>query len=485
MPVALQRPRALMLLLLAVLVPACSSSSFNSASPSGSKCALTLNASAANVDAAGGNITIDVVTTPECTWTVANDAAWVTDVIPASGQGSATVAVHVMPNGDSVTRTADVRVNDKRTSVRQDGSACQFTIAPVTLSVGAAGAQTAITISTLASCSWTIGSTAPWITPNGESSGVGPATVALSVAANTGAARTGTVSVGGRGLTVTQTAAGDTTCTFTLSSVLQNVIAAGGAATPVTVTAAAGCAWTAVSATPWVTLAPGSGGSGNGTVSFTVAANTGAARAGSITIAGQTFTVSQAGTATPPGNGNGQGTQGNPPACTSSIAPLSQSMSASGGASAPISVTTASTCPWTAVSGASWLTITAGASGTGSGTVRFTAAANVGPQRSGTLTIAGQTFQVTQASGCTYGVAPTRLNIENGGGPSDQPISVTTAAGCSWSAQSNDSWLTITSGATGSGDGTVRFTAGKGTNKARTGTLTVAAQTVTIIQEKK
>jgi predicted ATPase len=45
----------------------------------------------------------------------------------------------------------------------------------------------------------------------------------------------------------------------------------------------------------------------------------------------------------------------------------------------------------------SWITITAGANGTGNGTVTFSIAANTtGAQRTGTLTIAGRTYTVTQ-----------------------------------------------------------------------------------------
>jgi len=62
-----------------------------------------------------------------------------------------------------------------------------------------------------------------------------------------------------------------------------------------------------------------------------------------------------------------------------------------------VNVTTAAACTWTAASNASWLTITAGASGTGNGTVRFDVAQNnTGSDRVGTLTIAGLTFTVDQ-----------------------------------------------------------------------------------------
>ena len=60
--------------------------------------------------------------------------------------------------------------------------------------------------------------------------------------------------------------------------------------------ASGGCAWTAVSTVPWITVTKGGNGSGGGNVEFTVDANaTGAARSGTITIGGQVFTVDQAG----------------------------------------------------------------------------------------------------------------------------------------------------------------------------------------------
>ena len=65
--------------------------------------------------------------------------------------------------------------------------------------------------------------------------------------------------------------------------------------------------------------------------------------------------------------------------------------------SGPVSVTTQSGCAWTAVSNASWITITSGSSGIDDGTVRYTAEANTtGNNRTGTLTIAGQTFTLTE-----------------------------------------------------------------------------------------
>ena len=58
--------------------------------------------------------------------------------------------------------------------------------------------------------------------------------------------------------------------------------------------AGAGCTWTAVSQVPWIVITSGASGSGDGSVVGTVEANTtGAARTGTVLIAGLTFTVTQ------------------------------------------------------------------------------------------------------------------------------------------------------------------------------------------------
>ncbi len=88
--------------------------------------------------------------------------------------------------------------------------------------------------------------------------------------------------------------------------------------------------------------------------------------------------------------------------CTFSINPTSASVAA-GGATGSVSVSATAGCTWSAVSNASFITITAGASGTGNGTVSYSVASNTAStSRTGTLTIAGQTFTVTQA-GATGG----------------------------------------------------------------------------------
>jgi hypothetical protein len=60
---------------------------------------------------------------------------------------------------------------------------------------------------------------------------------------------------------------------------------------------------------------------------------------------------------------------------------------------------------------------------------------------------------------------------------------VTAGAGCAWTAVSNAASITVTSGASGSGNGSVVFAVlANNTTVARSGTLTVAGQTVTVNQ---
>ena len=91
----------------------------------------------------------------------------------------------------------------------------------------------------------------------------------------------------------TQVNAAVTTCSYTISPTSASAGAAGGNGA-VTVTAPAGCAWTAASNAAWLPLTVSMGGSGNGSVPYSVTPNTGALRVGTLTVAGQMVTVTQA-----------------------------------------------------------------------------------------------------------------------------------------------------------------------------------------------
>ena len=76
---------------------------------------------------------------------------------------------------------------------------------------------------------------------------------------------------------------------------LVNVPMSGGTGS-VNVTYPVGCTWTASSGISWITITGGASGSGNGTVTYQVAANSGGYREGTITVAGLGLPIQEAGT---------------------------------------------------------------------------------------------------------------------------------------------------------------------------------------------
>ncbi len=84
--------------------------------------------------------------------------------------------------------------------------------------------------------------------------------------------------------------------------------------------------------------------------------------------------------------------------CNATLDHNADSFVAAGG-SGSVNVAIGSTCAWTAVSNDSWITVTSGAAGLGNGTVGFTVDPNSGDARTGSITIAGLTFNVTQEAG--------------------------------------------------------------------------------------
>jgi hypothetical protein len=236
-------------------------------------------------------------------------------------------------------------------------------------------------------------------------------------------------------------------CTYAVAPVTASIAAAGGTGA-VTVTAASSCSWTAQSNATWITLTSPASGTGSAQVSFTGTANPDTtARAGTLTVAGITVTVNQAG-------------REPDPACTFAIEPQSADVGA-GSTSGTVSVTTAAHCNWTVTSNASWLSVTSPASAMGSGTVAYAVAANPDPPgRTAELAIADKAFRVSQRgdpSGCTYNVAPTTLTpcVD----AETLISSIATQSACPWTAESDDAWLTIVEGASGSGSATVEMSA--------------------------
>jgi hypothetical protein len=341
---------------------------------------------------------------------------------------------------------------------------CTFTLSATSMTMSAAGGAGSVSVTTGNQCAWTASSGASWITPTGGTSVTGSGAFTFNVAALAGTtSRTGSLSVAGQTITVTQQGAA---CAYTLNPPARTVDAAGATAA-FDINTDASCSWAAASTASWLSILSGGSGSGNATVTYRVAANPeAAARTGSISVGGSAHVVTQTGAVS----------------CTVDLSKTGDTFP-TGGGSGTFDVSAASTCAWAAASNVAWARVTDPAGGAGTGSRRLTYAVDANPNagaRTGTISVGGRTFTITQAgtTSCDYSVAPVDFRECLRGG-FERTVTVSTSPGCGWTAASTASWLTILSGQSGSGAGTVIFKFTDNYEAARQGIIQVRWPTPT------
>lgn len=369
--------------------------------------------------------------------------------------------------------------DSSKTSVTApSGARCEVAATAQPASIEAPGGAISVVITTNRECAWEARSEADWLAARSGVTGQGDGAVQYAAAANAlVTARQGAIVVNDRRVQISQGAA---PCVFGLDRSERSVASTGGRH-DVAVSAQAGCAWTAVSDAPWITVVAGGSGQGPGVVSLAVSPNPAAEpRAGAVMIAGQLHRVEQGGlsqTPTPQ------------PGCVFAVAPQSLTFEADGGAADVTITVPLAECAWSAASSDPWITVQPPASGNGSGRLRLTVARHTATTfRSGTVTVAGTAISIIQAAAgqpaptpCSFTVAPTAIPAPADGSSGEVGVTASATA-CQWTASSQAPWITIASGG-GTGSGRVAYTVAPNTAAApRSGTLTVAGATVTINQ---
>lgn len=168
-----------------------------------------------------------------------------------------------------------------------------------------------------------------------------------------------------------------------------------------------------------------------------------------------------------------------------SISPTTRSVTQFAGTNNTALTVTPGNATWNATANDSWLHLSlANQSGTGNATVEFTHDANPGAQRIGSLTIAGQTLTVTQAAlPYTALLGFTNLTESPTAGSNSVVLAITPVTSSAWTASANDSWLHLsTANQSGNGSTNVIYTFDANPGTTRTGTLTIAGQTLAITQ---
>jgi hypothetical protein len=469
--------RPLLLFLALASMAACGSSSETSTAPSQIRCGVDARADVTAFNPDGGTGIVRITTARECAWSARSEAGWLTLSPPTSGQGDAEVAFRVAGNSEPVSRLAGITVADQRVQVSQDARPCAYQLPSTLEPVGAAGGERTVQIgASSGQCRWTAVSDVPWIGFASAREGSGNGSVTVTIDPLTGPQRVGSVTIAGHVVTITQSPTQSPTpppptppsptppppsppCAATVEPAAYAAPTSGGPAT-FSVQSTVGCAWTASSPVDWIVVTAGQAGSGPGEVRVMVAANAGPGRTAALAIAGQTVTVTQA------------------TGCSVTLSPPSVSVGAEGSAGV-VQVATAAGCSWSTTSSAAWIAVTAGASGSGTGEVRFSVGGNSGPARAGSLSIGGRAVTISQASGCAYAIAPMAQDVPGAG--ASVPVSVTTAAGCPWTASSDASWIAMAPGA-GTGPGQISLTVAPNQGPARTTTASLAGQTFTVRQ---
>jgi hypothetical protein len=315
---------------------------------------------------------------------------------------------------------------------------------------------------------------APWAQLS-TSSGTAPSSIALvvdtaSLAPGTYVGMLGVSAPGAtnhnNGTPIVLTLATPPPCTYSLNPQAGTLQAIGGTGS-FGVATGASCEWTAVSSDPsWLTVTTGTAGTGPGLVRFRATPSLlVSSRSASIIVNGQIFLVTQFGSA-----------------CSFAINPAVLSATAAGGdANIKVSATVLAagmSCSWAA----SGLSVTP-ASGSGNRTVHISVPANpTVASRVLTATIAGQTLTVNQSGmGCSFSLGSSSAAAPASG--YDGSVAVTTDPGCHYDTITGPSWITVTSGGSNDGPGTLLYSVAPNTTTTpRDGALSIGGQLFTISQ---
>jgi len=364
--------------------------------------------------------------------------------------------------------TASESATTNSANANLEALACNFSISPDVHLFPAAGGEVTVNITAYGTpgdpCGWTTVDGYTWLSLS-RVAGNGSGSLKVTVAANnTGASRTAFINIAGRSFTAFQSA----NCTYSVSPGTSQFSQQGGQGMISITSNSTSCSWNASESASWINLPGTKSGYGSGTVPFTVSANNGPTRSATININTSTgvlaVTVNQS-----------SGCNYSPGYTTRTVA--------AGGGTQNLSVTASnSTCQWLATNNTPWITLTNGGQKTGSATLVYTVTANNGPQRTGTFTAGGQTITITQVSGCSYSISPLGRTLSANGGSGVVTVGASNNA-CQWTAVSNDSFITITNGATGQGTDTVIYSVAPNGGAARNGTATIAGKTFSIYQE--
>ena len=265
------------------------------------------------------NATVTAAAGQTCTWSISTNSPWIhIQSLTITGTGS--ILFTVDPNNtalmrnDTITFSAPNIKGTLTVTVYQLAGVCTYTLAPTSVEIPVTGLATPGVLQVTTGCAWSASVSPGWTAftldkgnmvsaPNNPgATNYGNGSVDYTASPNLCVApRTATLTVA-TGMTGIQP-----TLAITQDGSPQNLtispatLATGTAATTgfVLVSTGLGCGWSAASNASWLQISGAASGNGPGRFGYSVLANAGPARIGSIQVGPQTFTVTQQATAVP------------------------------------------------------------------------------------------------------------------------------------------------------------------------------------------
>jgi hypothetical protein len=409
-----------------------------------------------------------IITSGSGTWTASVSDSWIT-LNAMSGSVGYPVAYTVSANTSVGTRVGYVYVSGYAHTVTQEGVGAD--VDKTNITVERRGGSGTVNITAQNRMVWQAKSNVDWISVS-PTSGSGEGIVNYQVAPfNELSTRQGTMSIAGKTVTVFQYGR-----QMKLESYSEtrdwhaHVI-------PITVNALAITEWDVTPNASWISVVDSGNGKGGDLVSVAISENPSyKARSGTVLIGTERFTITQEGRTD----------------LTFSVSPA-QSAASVEGANGLISVTATPDLPWTATSGANWVTVVAStASGAGNGNIAYSASPNSTLYyRTGSVIVTpeaasgmiAQTHTVTQPAAVSA-LSMSGYEFEAAGESCSVEVSVADIV--EWNVVESLDWITVNGSTARIGPGTVTLQAvANDTIYPRSGTVTIARKTFKVTQKAR
>ena len=415
----------------------------------------------------GGNA---IITSGRGTWAAAVSDPWIT-LNATSGNVGYPVAYTVSANTNVEQRTGYVYVSGWVHTVTQDGVG--GAISPENNTYEHQGGSGIVAVSAANKMVWQARPNVDWLSVT-PTSGAGEGSVTYQVAPyNEVATRQGTLTVAGNTFTVFQYGRRMKLSTYNeMRNYETHVI-------PITVNALDTTQWSVAPNNGWISIVDGGNGKGGDLVTIAIAENPSyKSRTGTVTIGTETFTVTQ---------------QGRPTGELSfSVSPANSTASVNG-ANGMVSVMATPDLPWTATSGANWITIyTATMNGAGNGNIVYTASPNPTLfERTGIVTVMPDAASGVAAKTHTVKQPAAQASLSLSGyefaaSGESCSVEVSVAGIVQWSVEESLDWLTVNGSTSRTGPGTVVLqAAANNTIYPRSGTVKIAGKVFGVSQRAR